>query len=195
VIGEPVLRAIDQELTDALTRAQQRGIIDRTTARKQRNQIARQCRREVDETLTSCLHNAELQALEWVAVRLGEVAVEDQGLSDRLREGLVHQNLMLQRQLALAETRMHRTGNPDLTVNTIFELIRINDQQRQLQLNDGGASDAGQVIAQLEKRLATGCSHAVYGNKWRRMLDRRGRSCDKIERRDAPAIYSSSDHY
>lgn len=195
ICGEPVLRSIDQELTDALSRAQQRGIIDRATAREQRNQIARQCWREVDETLNSCLHNAELNVLEWVAVKLGEVAEEDHGLSNRIGEGLVHQNLMLQKQLVLAERRLRRTGNPDLTIETIFELIRINDRQHQLQLHDGGASDASHAIAQLEQRLASGCNHTVYGKKWRRMLDRRDMSCTRLHGREVPALYSSSEFH
>ena len=192
ICGEPVLRAIDQELTQALSHARQRGVIDRSAAHKQRNKIARQCRREADESLNSCLHNAELRALEWVAVKLGEmdgsVADKNRDIRERLREGRVHQNVILQKQLRLAESRMRRTGNPELTVATIIELIQLNDER---QPNGGSES---KVIAQLDQRLATGCSHAVYGKKWRRIIARRGMSCDKLQRR-ASALYSSSERY
>ena len=206
ICGEPVLHAIDQELTDALTRAQRRGIIDRTDVREQRNQIARQCWREAEESLNSCVHRAELQALEWVAVELGEFegenAEKNRVLRERLREGLVHQKFLLQKQLELAESTMRRTGNPDLTVVTIFELIRINERQQHLRISGDRAGGAiedrttedrtgeGRAIAQLELRLAAGCSHSVYGSKWRKMVERREMSCDKIKHPQGE-LYSS----
>jgi len=198
ICGEPVLSAIDRELTDAVTRAQKQGIIDRQESVDQRNKIARQCWREVDETLISCLHNAELQALEWVASRLGEFDGDAAGISDRvgqrLHEGLAHQKLLLQKQLMIAESRMRRTGNPDLTVATITELMQLNERQQQLQPNNGAAShaDADQSIAQLEQKLVTGCNHSVYGKKWRRMVKRYELSCDTLKSKQ-PELYSAVD--
>ena len=201
ICGEPVLSAIDQELTDALTRAQQRGILGREDVRTQRNQIARQCWREADETLNVCLHNAELQALEQVVIQLGEldssgVAEKNRDLNDRLREGLAHQKVLLQKQLMIAENGMRRTGNPELTVVTLFALIELNIRQQQLQPDDGGVSkaDADRATAQIEQRLATGCGHDLYGRKWRRMVKRRDMSCDELQRA-FPAQLSSAEDY
>lgn len=184
VCGEPVLRALDGELTEAFARAEQRGIIDKSAVFERRNRIARQCWREPEETLSTCLIHAELSAFESILIELGE-APKSGAVVGQVPDWL-QRSVLLNKQLALAEKSLRSTGKPDLIVATIFDLIRLQQDSQSV-----AGVNASHSMAGLHKRLATGCGHAVYGNEWRALLTANKTSCEKLQNQQS--LISSSD--
>jgi len=223
VCSEPMLRALDAELSVAFNEVQDRGIVDRRAVFAQRNHVARQCRRVASEALHACLLNAEVASLEWAVAKLeqtiNEIPVEIPA-SSRPGIGQTHGKLLnptrsqlrrkgstqtraidrtvnghgwkysaspaarishLQRQLLVAESRLKSTGNPELTVVTLIELVQAYQRQ------------SGHTIAltRLERSLAAGCIHSDYGKQWDRVLRENNYSCKDtgLTGRFSPADY------
>jgi len=187
VCQQPVLRALDEELTEAYARAQHRGIIDRPAVVERRNKIARQCWREPEATLSACLLNAELNEFESILIELGEMP----GSISTIEQAPVWQqhSVLLEKQLALAENSLRSTGKPDLTIATILDLIRLQSDSHRAQ--SGVTENADHSIADLQQRLASGCKHAVYGNEWRAVLAAHKTSCEKVQ--EQQSLISSSE--
>lgn len=189
VCGEPVLQALDQELTHALKSAQRRGLIDKSAVLTTRNQIARQCWRQTDEQLNACLLDSELKALIWVQSRLDGDTDSQIDPIWHYREGMVSHAVQLQKQLLVAERRLQKTRDPRLTVVTVVDLIRLFEQQLQLQ---PGAVEADAAIAQLQQRLVSGCNHAAYAKKWQAAVVASGQNCQALQ---SAAVLSASDFH
>ncbi len=184
ICGEPILQALDRELTAALKEVLQHGDISRQDIAEQRNQIARQCRREASRAFSACLVDAELTSLEWAANKLGQSNVSSGTViskSWRYDESPAARTSQLQRQLKVAENRLRSTADPKLTVATILELISAYEQH---------PAPHRKAIDQLEHRLISGCDHVVYGAEWHRVLRDNNLSCNDLQ---APALLSTSD--
>ncbi len=208
ICGAPALRALDQELAAAVERAVAGNKLDRVQVTELRNGIARLCWREVDEKLQACLLDAELDAFQWVATRLGEphgdtttleseeavgiprlsaahnqAALKTKKLKD---DNVVARRIArLERQLVIAESSLRRTGNTDLTVATIAELLDTLQQQKD-QLP--AERELQYSVAQLVQRMVQGCRQ--YQKKWRASLHQHELSCAEFSQR-LPLIATS----
>lgn len=186
ICSDPLLRALDGELTKAYQEARERRLIDTQTIAKQRNQIARQCRREANQALNACLQNAELQSLEWVSAKLGPaqiVASQAASKSWRYDASRFSRTSQLQRQLKVAENRLRSTGDPELTVVTVLSLINV------LKEHPDPRGNISKAIGKLDKRLASGCDHVAYGDQWQTVLRKHSLSCSGVQ----AALFSSAD--
>lgn len=181
VCSEPLLRALDGELTDALQEALERGVIDKRSKAEQRNRIARQCRREASSAYNACLLDAELRCLEWVAGKLGQAQSQSftSEKSWQYNASLVSRTSNLKRQLRLAESRLRSTGEPELTVLTILSLIDVYKEHR---------GNITAEVAKLQQRLGAGCDHEVYGRLWQKAMHDNQLSCADVQ---SPAMFSS----
>jgi len=178
ICSEPVLRALDTELTAAFKEALEHEVLDSQTIAEQRNQVARHCRREADDVFSVCLHDAELKSFEWVASKLGQLPGYVSATIDkrwRYDSSLTTRAADLKRQLVVAESRLQSTHSPELTVLTILSLLSVYEE---LQPHRGNTTAS---VDQLEVKLASGCNHSVYGKKWRKLLHANNRSCGNTQ--------------
>jgi len=189
------LRALDSELSIILERAQRVRAIRASDAIRLRNKIAKTCRRESNDSFGACLLNAEVSALQWVAIQLGEFESAkdpaDNHLSFESSPGLSFESSkgrvsILQKQLAIAEGGLRSTGNPDLTIATLLELIATFESKPE-------SAESLDVIAGLKLRLRSGCDHGLYGDRWQGLLESNALSCTQLRLQNP--LYSSTDFY
>ena len=90
----------------------------------------------------------------------------------------------LKRQLVVAENRLRSTADPKLTVVTMLELISTYNKQ------PAQFGSVAKAIRQLERELASGCDHAIYGAEWQAVLSENNLSCKDLR---SPALFSSFD--
>ncbi len=212
ICGEPVLRALDQELAAAVDRAVVGNKLDRAQVTELRNGIAKLCWREVDTNLQACLLGAELDAFEWVTKRLNEWPGNDVpwfeleprlsaakdlssagGNNKRLTseadaiDFAAQRVVLLHRQLGIAESSLKRTGNTDLTVATIAGLLETLQQQS---IGLPADSELNQSITQLVQRMVQGCNDSRHKKKWRSSLRQQNLSCAEFSQQ-VPQIATS----
>lgn len=187
ICNEPLLRALDKELTAAFDETLEQAVLEAQMIVDQRNQVARHCQRVADEAFNTCLLEAELQSLEWAASKLGQL----QGVASAIIEkpwrydsSPASRAAVLKRQLAVAESRLQSTHSPELTVTTILSLLSVYEE---LQPPRG---DIAASVDQLEVRLASGCSHSLYGKQWCKLLNASNRSCGTTQ---SSPLFSSAD--
>ncbi len=191
ICGDPTLRALDSELTAALDEARDSGLMTRDEITSSMNAVAQQCRRETNDTFKTCLLDAELRSLSRVMHKLDQAPP---GSGFRQGSGLLSTpwkydpapsalTARLEVQISLAQVRARNTGDPALLVQTLISLLTMQRQMR------GSADEDAAAIAVLQKRIAAGCDHSIYGNRWRALLKSNELSCGLAE---TPALISSS---
>ena len=173
ICAEPYLHALDTTFLAAISRAIDAGVMEPAQGNELRNSIARNCRHESDVEVGACLLVNELDALEKLGTRLGEIksANRMQNLELEIRQrysGSIAQHLLLMhKQLLLAEDISFKTGDTDLMIATLFNLLETYQSQLNSEITDLSLSES---IAEVNLKLAGGCGHEVYAHRWRRSL-------------------------
>ena len=182
ICNDPALRALDGELSATLKRSQDQNRLTLAQVKRVRNSIARQCRRETATKLQNCLLSAELDAFEQFAVPAARPITGRQSVKGKQ----LQRAALLARQLDVAQSSLRSSGNANLTVTTIVELLKIADKRRG-SVNPSSSAE----VKSLSLRLVQGCHHQRYAASWQAAVQANGLQCATLNR-DTP-VYSFSD--
>lgn len=201
ICNETVLRALDRELAAASQRAIDSDLLVHAQALEMRNGIARLCRRETDDNIGACLLGAELEAYLEITTRLGEfipigaaftgyAALQSPSVLDSGSDGSGQKIELLHRLLPVAQSSLVHTGDTDLTVTTIVELLHLHQKP---EAGLSARSESSNFVSSLERKIQQGCASTQYKRKWKASLKKHNMGCSQL-RKQAPTLSASVFH-